>query len=1155
MSMRKFLSFLFVLLLVVILASCDNTKKTTTDTTGSLKGSAPVISGAEDVTITKGSKFVPLEGVTAYDEEDGDLTDKIQYSGNVNPHVPGEYYAIYTVVDSDGNKVEVKRKVIVIEVDEEAPILSGVADVTIIVGEAFDVLEGVQAIDTIDGDLTESIIVTGEVNVWVPGTYTIKYEVSDSEGNRVEQTREVVVGFGDFVFEEENALQNGLFDSDEAWVLEGANGEVKDGVFEIIPQINGKLVQGNITGGAIDEQYADFVLLKVVFKAKANGNQTVKVRVSNAHTSDEPIELTNEWETYTAYLRLSKALSDGKIEFEFSTTSKVYFDEAALYFSEVKDTVAPVISGGDDPVYVPVGNREAIEYLVKRGVTANDNFDGNITSKITVNLEGIDIDTVGEKTVVLEVVDSSGNVGRKERTVYFCKAFDTGIIHDSSFDGELDESQWGLSGGGSDVSLYTENGHMVVDIVKPGDWPSATSPYLKGVTTDQLNVPGYYLFVFKVKADKNRLMQIRAGLDLMEAPWIEDFEGASSVSFQITTEWVTHYLVFYVHSKTSSKGYKDVKFEVNVGTITWGDEEKNNKVYFDDMQFYYLTMTDEAPTIERVPGLKTNFLVGSNMPDLTKYVTVFDREDGEILITQDHISTNLDMNTPGTYDVTYKVTDSSGNKVSYTITIKIVEEEDNTPPTISINDDLPTVFDQFDDVEVNLADYITIVDDVDGEIPVEEWMIDRGTFDLNVAGEHTVTYTVYDSFGNVATVTITFTVNDKEAPVINGAGYKKIRVGEPFDPFEGVTVRDNLDGVIELTEEHIIGNVDVNVTGIYTIIYRVTDRAGNVAEVERIIEVVSARNLVYDEENAKELLDLEREAEDQDGLATTTYENGVVKIHIVNAGEWDSYVMLKFYSDDLGLEFGKNYKIVIEVKAEKARRIGFKLGKSLESEPWFDIYDGLDENGNLFTVTDEFKIFEFEFTVDKEGDALLEILLGAIDYSEDENDNTIIFKSIRIVPEKIIEYDEENAIDLLDLEKEAENAETDYVDGQAVVTVENPGEWSSYAKFKFEGNELPLVVGKNYKLVIEVKVNATRRLGFKIGQGLDHEPWILPYEGIEADGNLFEVGTEFETFEFRFMVDQEGYPVLEVWFGFIDGSDNEYNSVITINTLKIVPEK
>ena len=134
--------------------------------------------------------------------------------------------------------------------------------------------------------------------------------------------------------------------------------------------------------------------------------------------------------------------------------------------------------------------------------------------------------------------------------------------------------------------------------------------------------------------------------------------------------------------------------------------------------------------------------------------------------------------------------------------------------------------------------------------------------------------------------------------------------------------------------------------------------------------------------------------------ATTTYENGVVKIHIVNAGAWDSYVKLKFSSDDLGLEFGKNYKIVIEVKAEKARRIGFKLGKSLESEPWFDIYDGLDENGNLFTVTDEFKISEFEFTVDKEGDALLEILLGAIDYSEDENDKTIIFKSIRIVPEK-----------------------------------------------------------------------------------------------------------------------------------------------------------
>ena len=75
----------------------------------------PQIFGAVDTTITQGDEFDPMAGVTAHDNEDGDLTDEIQITGEVDVTKPGVYKLTYTVVDSDGNAVIVVRKVTVKE--------------------------------------------------------------------------------------------------------------------------------------------------------------------------------------------------------------------------------------------------------------------------------------------------------------------------------------------------------------------------------------------------------------------------------------------------------------------------------------------------------------------------------------------------------------------------------------------------------------------------------------------------------------------------------------------------------------------------------------------------------------------------------------------------------------------------------------------------------------------------------------------------------------------------------------------------------------------------------------------------------------------------------------------------------------------------------
>ncbi|MGL4373812.1 MAG: immunoglobulin-like domain-containing protein, partial [Turicibacter sp.] len=160
---------------------------------GPEQNSAPVIEGVSDVTLTVGDEFNVLSGVTATDKEDGDLTAFITVEGTVDLNRAGVYSIVYLVSDRDGLTTSKERVITVVEKENSAPILTGVDDVTILLGEAFDVLAGVVAFDDEDGDLLASVQVEGEVNVEVVGNYTLVYSVVDSQNMKVTKTRVITV--------------------------------------------------------------------------------------------------------------------------------------------------------------------------------------------------------------------------------------------------------------------------------------------------------------------------------------------------------------------------------------------------------------------------------------------------------------------------------------------------------------------------------------------------------------------------------------------------------------------------------------------------------------------------------------------------------------------------------------------------------------------------------------------------------------------------------------------------------------------------------------------------------------------------------------------------------------------------------------------------
>ncbi len=118
--MKKLLGVITLVLVAVALVACAGEKN-----------EAPTFAGVGPVTSYINVSFDPLEGVSATDKEDGDLTEAIEVvSNNVNISVAGTYSVRYEVKDSKDKVASAVRTVTVAELDAEnvalAQYLSGV---------------------------------------------------------------------------------------------------------------------------------------------------------------------------------------------------------------------------------------------------------------------------------------------------------------------------------------------------------------------------------------------------------------------------------------------------------------------------------------------------------------------------------------------------------------------------------------------------------------------------------------------------------------------------------------------------------------------------------------------------------------------------------------------------------------------------------------------------------------------------------------------------------------------------------------------------------------------------------------------------------------------------------------------------------------------
>ncbi|WP_242222635.1 immunoglobulin-like domain-containing protein [Bacillus cereus group sp. BfR-BA-01380] len=204
------------------------------------KNQAPELTVPFTTTLHVGDTFDPMKGVKAVDKEDGDLTSKVKYKGKVDTSKPGKYIVEYSIVDSQGVNATATQSVIVEENGETPdmePKLTVPVGATINVGDSFDPMAGVSAIDKEDGDITSKVTVDGKVNTSKAGIYVLTYTVKDSAGHEVTATQKVVVKEKDNGNGSDNGNNNGNgSDNGNSNISNNGTSDKKEDTYKELPK-------------------------------------------------------------------------------------------------------------------------------------------------------------------------------------------------------------------------------------------------------------------------------------------------------------------------------------------------------------------------------------------------------------------------------------------------------------------------------------------------------------------------------------------------------------------------------------------------------------------------------------------------------------------------------------------------------------------------------------------------------------------------------------------------------------------------------------------------------------------------------------------------------------------------------------------------------
>ncbi|PKK96453.1 MAG: hypothetical protein CVV58_06280, partial [Tenericutes bacterium HGW-Tenericutes-3] len=568
--------------------------------------------------------------------------------------------------------------------DTTPPLFFGIADQVIDVGTAFNPLTGVTAIDDVDGNITDDIVVTGTYDVNTAGIYTINYAVEDAAGNDASGSMQLIVRIPP---ESELYITNGDFSEPlegtwTHWAGEGgaSSATIVDGVLEYDITAAGsqwysnQFAQPNLT----IPQGLGFTL---EFKAKADAARPLRVKLENAQYVgylDESVALTTEWQTFQIeFFVTAPTITNGKLIFGAGTMmaldsvvgalTTIYLDDVKFIEHEpVEDTEAPMIIGATDKT---IGLAEPFNPLT--GITVSDNMDVNINVDNIVVTGTVDNNTPGEYILTYTLSDASYNQTVVTRTITVINGVvpSTWLVVNGDFAedqatplAQPAETGWGWHGAAT-FTASISGGIATIDVKTLGTVPYGVQFYQQNRVIEQGRI---YQVTFDAKADIARPIQVALE------------EGTSRRFDQIvdiTTEWVT-YTIIIDHILP---GYTNGKFAFFMGLV--GSTSVPTKIYLDN-----ITVETIAAAVDTVAPVLTgvgDYNVMQNFAfDPLQNVNFFDTFDKDLTVDDIVVTGTVDTAVVGDYVLTYSLTDASNNTATYERTIHVLAPENMLDSTL-----------------------------------------------------------------------------------------------------------------------------------------------------------------------------------------------------------------------------------------------------------------------------------------------------------------------------------------------------------------------------------------------------------------------------------------------------------------------------------------
>lgn len=478
----------------------------------------PTIQGATNKTINVGDEFDPLQGVTATDDEDGEITLTLaNVTGTVNVNAVGEYTLTYQVSDEAGNQSNpVVRKITVV-----MPVLGNL----------------------INGDFANGL-----------QGYTTWFDAGD---NRYAATYNVVNGVLEI-----DITTAALADTQWWGVQVQWNTTNLDAFVSYVLQFDVK---------ADDPRYMNYQIQGgtpgVVGGGPGGSN-------GKAFGEMNITEIGTEWQTVSKAFYTKNSVENAQLQFAFGNfaadlvdnddirvvPTKIYLDNIKLVYGEPLEPQAPTISVINQTI--PAGE----PFVFGTGVRVEDDKDtitfAQLQKEQTVGEEFDPANpAVGVYTWKLNITDSENLVA--EEKLYT-------ITVSESWGRPVDLQKTDAFGWGPDI--HTTVGW--VEFEADGDWLDVTNLDDEGVQIDikgmapndwlsryvlgGINMfPGTYVITFEAKTDSANGRFLRFGseqFNVFAQPLLGSSFSTYTITFTTTTVRANVGFFFYFGSYTTDRG-------------------------------------------------------------------------------------------------------------------------------------------------------------------------------------------------------------------------------------------------------------------------------------------------------------------------------------------------------------------------------------------------------------------------------------------------------------------------------------------------------------------------------------------------------------------------------------------------------------------------